>query len=120
MRCKRVIQFVQQDLIEGMIRMMDQDDEPGPVNLGNPVEHSMLELAEKVLQATDSSASVMHVDLPQDDPRPHDAIGPDPDALSEFRAGIDLGGWVNDRRAHEDVPARTAMRSASAARPSSR
>ena len=39
------------DLIEGMIRMMDQDTDPGPVNLGNPVENSMLELAEQVLQA---------------------------------------------------------------------
>lgn len=57
------------DLIEGMIRMMDQDQETGPVNIGNPVEKSMLELAEQVLQATGSAAQVSHVGLPQDDPK---------------------------------------------------
>lgn len=57
------------DLIEGMIRMMDQDDDTGPVNLGNPVENTMLQLAEQVLKATGSSAKVSHVELPQDDPK---------------------------------------------------
>ncbi|HUG89670.1 MAG TPA: UDP-glucuronic acid decarboxylase family protein [Planctomycetaceae bacterium] len=57
------------DLIDGMIRMMDQDDEAGPVNLGNPVENTMLELAEKVLAATGSSSTIVHVPLPADDPR---------------------------------------------------
>jgi UDP-glucuronate decarboxylase len=57
------------DLIEGMIRMMDQDQETGPVNIGNPVENTMLELAEQVLQATGSAAQVSHVALPQDDPK---------------------------------------------------
>ncbi|MCL4111985.1 UNVERIFIED_CONTAM: hypothetical protein GTU68_062416 [Idotea baltica] len=57
------------DLIEGMIRMMDQDEEIGPVNIGNPVENTMLELAEQVLQATGSKAKVTHVELPQDDPK---------------------------------------------------
>lgn len=57
------------DLIEGMIRMMDQDEESGPVNIGNPVENTMLELAEQVLQATGSSAKVAHLELPQDDPK---------------------------------------------------
>ena len=57
------------DLIEGMMRMMDQDHDTGPVNVGNPVENTMLELAEKVLQATGSKAPLGHVDLPADDPR---------------------------------------------------
>jgi UDP-glucuronate decarboxylase len=57
------------DLIEGMIRMMDQDQETGPVNIGNPVENTMLELAEQVLQATGSAVKVSHVALPQDDPK---------------------------------------------------
>lgn len=57
------------DLIEGMIRMMDQDEDTGPVNIGNPVENTMLELAEQVLQATGSSAKVTHVELPEDDPK---------------------------------------------------
>lgn len=57
------------DLIEGMIRMMDQGDDIGPVNLGNPTENSMLELAEKVLAETGSSSTIKHVELPADDPK---------------------------------------------------
>ena len=57
------------DLIEGMLRMMDQDDDIGPVNLGNPVENSMLELAHAVLDATGSTSVIEHRQLPQDDPR---------------------------------------------------
>jgi UDP-glucuronate decarboxylase len=57
------------DLIEGMIRMMDQDEQFGPVNLGNPVENSMLELAQKILTATESQSKLKHVELPVDDPK---------------------------------------------------
>ena len=57
------------DLIEGMIRMMNQDETIGPVNLGNPVENSMLELAEVIIKITNSSSVLEHVDLPQDDPK---------------------------------------------------
>ncbi len=57
------------DLIEGFIRMMNQDEHTGPVNLGNPTENSMLELAEAVLEVTGSSSKVIHEALPQDDPK---------------------------------------------------
>jgi len=57
------------DLIEGMIRMMNQDREIGPVNLGNPVENSMIELATKVLEITGSQSELKHVELPADDPK---------------------------------------------------
>jgi UDP-glucuronate decarboxylase len=57
------------DLIEGMIRMMDQNLEIGPVNLGNPVEHSMLELAQKVIEITGSRSKLRHIELPADDPK---------------------------------------------------
>ena len=57
------------DLIEGMIRMMNQDTDQGPVNLGNPTENSMLELAEQIIAATGSQSTLTHVELPQDDPR---------------------------------------------------
>ena len=57
------------DLIEGIMRMMDQNEDCGPVNLGNPVESTMLELAEKVLQAIGSKSPVKHLDLPKDDPK---------------------------------------------------
>ena len=57
------------DLIEGMIRMMNQDTDQGPINLGNPTENSMLELAEQIIAATGSQSTLTHVELPQDDPR---------------------------------------------------
>jgi len=57
------------DLVAGIIRMMDQDSEIGPVNLGNPVEYTMLELAQEVLKGIGSSAPLTHLDLPKDDPK---------------------------------------------------
>lgn len=56
------------DLIEGFLRMMAQDD-VGPVNLGNPVENTMLELAQAVLDVTGSKSKITHAPLPQDDPK---------------------------------------------------
>jgi UDP-glucuronate decarboxylase len=58
------------DLIDGMLRMMDSEKGfCGPVNLGNPSEFTMLELAEKVLSATGSKSRLVKKPLPQDDPR---------------------------------------------------
>lgn len=57
------------DLIEGMIRLMDQNDSTGPVNIGNPSEFTMLELAEEVLKQTGSKSPLQHVVLPTDDPK---------------------------------------------------
>ena len=57
------------DLIEGMVRMMNGPDEfVGPVNLGNPTEFTILELAEKIIQLTASKSRVVFRALPQDDP----------------------------------------------------
>jgi len=58
------------DLIEGMIRAMNVPDEfTGPVNLGNPDEFTILELAEKILNITGSRSKIVFAPLPQDDPR---------------------------------------------------
>lgn len=58
------------DLIEGMIRLMDAPDEvTGPMNLGNPTEFTIRELAERILQMTGSHAAIVYRPLPQDDPR---------------------------------------------------
>jgi UDP-glucuronate decarboxylase len=57
------------DLIDGMIRFMEQDHDIGPMNCGNPGEYSMLELAKAVLKATGSSSRLVHQDLPADDPK---------------------------------------------------
>lgn len=65
----RSFQFID-DLVEGMIRMMNsEDDFLGPVNLGNPNEFTMIELAKKVLKITNSKSKIVHLDLPKDDPR---------------------------------------------------
>ena len=57
------------DLVEGMIRMMNsRDGFTGPVNLGNPGEFTMLELAEKVIALTGSKSKIIHKELPADDP----------------------------------------------------
>lgn len=57
------------DLIEGMTRMMDSPDElTGPVNLGNPEEYSIHELADMVIRLCDSKSKLVYQDLPEDDP----------------------------------------------------
>lgn len=58
------------DLISGFLSMMDTgDDVTGPINLGNPGEFTMLELAEQVIALTGSRSKVVHHPLPQDDPK---------------------------------------------------
>jgi UDP-glucuronate decarboxylase len=58
------------DLIEGMIKLMKSpEDFIGPVNIGNPNEFSMIELAELVLRLVGSSSTISFMPLPQDDPR---------------------------------------------------
>jgi len=57
------------DLIEGMVRMMNSQPEfTGPVNIGNPGEFTIRELAEKVIDLTGSSSSLVFEPLPEDDP----------------------------------------------------
>lgn len=57
------------DLIDGLIRLMNApDDVIGPLNMGNPGEFSILELAEKVISLTGSRSKIIHAPLPQDDP----------------------------------------------------
>jgi UDP-glucuronate decarboxylase len=57
------------DLVEGMIRMMECDGFIGPVNLGNPVENTILEFAEKIIALTGSASRIVYNPLPQDDPK---------------------------------------------------
>jgi len=65
----RSFQYVD-DLVEGMIRMMGSEPSfLGPVNLGNPNEFSMLELAKAIIELTGSKSKIIHMDLPQDDPK---------------------------------------------------
>jgi UDP-glucuronate decarboxylase len=82
----RSFQYVD-DLIEGICRMMEtsRPDFIGPVNLGNPGEFTMLELAEKVIKHTGSSSRLVFKPLPSDDPTRRRA--------DISRAKAELGGW---------------------------
>ena len=81
----RSFQFVD-DLVEGMIRTMNSKDEfLGPVNLGNPNEFKMLELAQAVLRITNSKSKLIYLDLPKDDPKQRQ-----PDITVAKR---ELNGW---------------------------
>jgi Nucleoside-diphosphate-sugar epimerases len=65
----RSFQYVD-DLIEGMVRMMDTDDKfVGPINIGNPNEFTIRELAEKVIELTGSKSKFIYKPLPGDDPK---------------------------------------------------
>jgi UDP-glucuronate decarboxylase len=64
----RSFQYVD-DLVEGMIRMMASRDEfTGPVNIGNPNEFTILQLAELVIELTNSKSKIVRMPLPPDDP----------------------------------------------------
>lgn len=56
------------DTVDGLLRMMEADTE-GPINIGNPTEHTVLELAELVLRLTGSASTIEYRPLPADDPR---------------------------------------------------
>jgi UDP-glucuronate decarboxylase len=56
------------DLIEGLAAMMEHEDFTGPVNIGNPEEFSVMELAKKIITLTGSASGISHIPLPQDDP----------------------------------------------------
>lgn len=82
----RSFQYID-DLIEAMIRVMGTaDDFTGPVNLGNPGEFSMLELAQTVIRLTNSKSKIVFRPLPMDDPRQR---RPDISMAKQM-----LGGWV--------------------------
>jgi UDP-glucuronate decarboxylase len=74
------------DLIEAMLRMMATGDKvPGPINIGNPGEFSMLELANKVIELTGSKSKLVRMPLPADDPKQR---RPDISVAQK-----ELGGW---------------------------
>jgi UDP-glucuronate decarboxylase len=64
----RSFQYID-DLVEALMRLMNTDDSiTGPVNIGNPNEFTILELAEQVIQITNSKSKIIHLPLPEDDP----------------------------------------------------
>lgn len=79
------------DLVDGFTRIMNQTDEiVGPVNLGNPNEFSMLQLAKKIIELTDSKSQVKFEPLPSDDPKqrkPDTALA---ESLLNWKATVQL------------------------------
>ncbi len=112
------------DLIEGFVRMMDSDDDiTGPINLGNPHEITVRELAERILALTGSRSRIVYRPLPEDDPmqrcpdisRARDLLGWEPKvALEEgLRRSIEhfrrlLGGETSTSLAGITTPAAVA------------
>ena len=56
------------DLVDGLIKMQNNDDFIGPVNLGNPSERNILEFAEMIIKLTNSKSKIIYKPLPSDDP----------------------------------------------------
>jgi UDP-glucuronate decarboxylase len=56
------------DLIRGLIEFMNQEQDSGPINMGHPMETTMLELARQVIQISGSRSRIVHLPLPEDDP----------------------------------------------------
>jgi len=57
------------DLIDGMVRLMNQEETLGPVNVGNPDEFTIKELAERIVEMTGSKSKIIYLPLPNDDPK---------------------------------------------------
>jgi len=72
------------DLIEGLVRLMNNDEIIGPINLGNSDEYSMLELADKIIKLTSSTSQLFFLPLPEDDPRQR---------CPDISQAIDYLGW---------------------------
>ncbi|UII77098.1 SDR family oxidoreductase [Flagellimonas sp. HMM57] len=87
----RSFQYVS-DLVDGMIKMMDTEDEfIGPINIGNPGEFTMLELAENIIDLTGSKSRIIHLPLPADDPmqrKPDISLAQE--KLKDWRPEVDL------------------------------
>ncbi|HEU4459534.1 MAG TPA: NAD-dependent epimerase/dehydratase family protein, partial [Methylibium sp.] len=93
------------DLIEGVLRTMaTPDDFAGPVNLGNPGEFSMLELAQQVIALTASKSRLRHLPLPQDDPKQRRPdIGLARDVLGGWQPTVPLAEGLSRTIAYFDA-----------------
>lgn len=65
----RSFQYIE-DLVDGLIKMMNSDEEfTGPVNLGNPSEYRIIDLAQKIIDLTETGVGIVYLPLPEDDPK---------------------------------------------------
>ncbi|MFC7334966.1 UDP-glucuronic acid decarboxylase family protein [Rhodocista pekingensis] len=105
------------DLVRGMVQFMETPaEEPGPVNLGNPGEFTILELAETVLRLTGSESPIVFRPLPQDDPRRRRPDIGRADSLFGWRPGVPLATGLERTIDHfRDVLGHRPMRRLAAA-----
>ena len=83
------------DMIDALIRLMNTaDDVTGPINIGNPNEFTMLELASMVIELTGSRSRIVHRPLPQDDPRQR---------RPDISKANDLLGWAPHTALHDGL-----------------
>lgn len=87
------------DLIEGIIRLMNHDEFTGPINLGNPNEFTMLQLANKLIKLTGSQSELIFKELPEDDPRQRQP---------DIRLAQEVLGWTPSIQLDEGLE-RTAL-----------
>lgn len=86
----RSFQYVD-DLVEGMVRMMNADPSfVGPVNIGNPVEFTMLQLAEQIVKMTGSTSKIIFLPLPSDDPKQRQPNIDLAEKMLDWRPEVDL------------------------------
>lgn len=78
------------DLVDGIINFMNEKSAKGPINLGNPGEFTILELAEKVLKLTKSKSKIIFSDLPQNDPMQRQPVIDKAQKLINFSPKVDL------------------------------
>jgi len=78
------------DLIEAILRTMDQDETTGPINIGNPTEFTIRELAEMVIELTDSKSSLIEKPLPSDDPMQRQPVIEQARKVLDWQPEIDL------------------------------
>jgi UDP-glucuronate decarboxylase len=82
------------DLIDGMMLLMQADKVEGPVNLGNPHEFTVIELARMVIEMTQSSSRIVNLDLPKDDPKQR---------KPDITKAKELLGWEPKVQLHEGL-----------------
>ena len=92
----RSFQYID-DLIEAMVRMMDTDDSvTGPINVGNPGEYTILELASKIIELTGSSSKLIFNPLPMDDPKQRQPDIGEAKRVLDWKPTVDLkSGLIN-------------------------
>ncbi|UQA59413.1 UDP-glucuronic acid decarboxylase family protein [Polyangium aurulentum] len=78
------------DLVDGILRLMEHPEERGPVNLGNPSEFTVLELAEEILSLTGSRSRIVYMPLPEDDPKQRKPVIDRAKAVLGFRPRVSL------------------------------